>query len=100
VTNRTKEIGIRKVLGASGPGIVRLVSGEFLKLVLLGNLLAWPAAYLAASNYLEHYAYRTDISLVTFLIAGGIALALAFLAITGQIVKAVRANPTEALRYE
>jgi len=100
ITSRTKEIGIRKVLGASGSGIVRLVSKEFLGLVLFGNLLAWPAAYLAASSYLENYAYRIEISILTFVIAGLAALLVAFLAMTGQILKAVKANPVEALRYE
>lgn len=100
VTARTKEIGIRKVLGASGTGIVRLVSKEFLGLVLLGNLIAWPVAYLAATRFLEQYAYRIEIDLLTFLLAGGAALLVALLAIGGQIVKAVRSNPVEALRYE
>ncbi|MEX1137818.1 MAG: ABC transporter permease [Bacteroidota bacterium] len=100
VSSRTKEIGIRKVLGATGSGIVRLVSREFLAMVILGNILAWPAAYLAARNYLENYAYRIEIDVWTFVIAGLVALAIAFLAMSGQILKAVKANPVEALRYE
>jgi putative ABC transport system permease protein len=100
VAARTKEIGIRKVLGASGTGIVRLVSKEFLGLVLLGNMIAWPVAYLAATRFLEQYAYRIEIDLLTFLLAGGAALLVALLAIGGQIVRAVRSNPVEALRYE
>ena len=100
VTNRTKEIGIRKVLGASGSGMVRLVSTDFLKLVLLANILAWPAAYLAASKYLEYYAFRISLSPLTFLAAGLGAFIIAFVTIAGQVIKAVRTNPVEALRYE
>lgn len=100
IANRTKEIGIRKVLGASGPGIVKLVSKEFLRLVVVANVIAWPLAWLAGSTYLENYAYRISLSPLVFLAAGAGALMIAFLAITAQIVKAVRANPVEALRYE
>jgi putative ABC transport system permease protein len=100
VTNRTKEIGIRKVLGATGGGMINLVSAEFLKLVLIANLLAWPAAYFAASKFLENYAYHLSLTPWLFLLAGLGALVIAFLTIIGQIVRAVRANPVEALRYE
>ena len=100
VTNRTKEIGIRKVLGASGAGVVALVSAEFLKLVLIANVIAWPAAYIAASKYLENYAYRVSLTPWIFLLAGLGAMLIAFVTIVGQIVRAVRANPVEALRYE
>jgi putative ABC transport system permease protein len=100
VTNRTKEMGIRKVLGASGIGMIKLVSIDFLKLVLIANLLAWPAAYFAASKYLENYAYRITLTPWLFLLAGLGAMVIAFVTIVGQIVRAVRANPVEALRYE
>jgi len=100
VAARTKEIGIRKVLGSSGVGIVRLVSKEFMKLVLLGNLIAWPIAYLAVSTFLENYAYRIDIGVTSFLIAGLLAFAVAMLTISAQVIRAARANPVESLRYE
>ncbi|HTY37610.1 MAG TPA: FtsX-like permease family protein, partial [Bacteroidota bacterium] len=100
VTNRTKEIGIRKVLGATGGGMIRLVSTEFLQLVLIANLLAWPAAYFAASKFLENYAYHIQLTPWLFLLAGAGAVVIAFLTIVGQIVRAARANPVEALRYE
>ncbi|HCA81595.1 MAG TPA: antibiotic ABC transporter permease, partial [Bacteroidetes bacterium] len=100
VSNRTKEIGIRKVLGASATGVVTLVSSDFLKLVLVANVLAWPAAYFAALKYLENYAYRVTLTPWIFLAAGMGAMLIAFIAIVGQILRAVRANPVEALRYE
>ena len=100
VTNRTKEIGIRKVLGASGPGMVKLVSADFLKLVLVANILAWPAAYFAASKFLENYAYRISLGPLVFLVAGLAAVMIAFAAIASQVFRAARANPIEALRYE
>jgi len=100
VASRTKEIGIRKVLGASGPGVVKLISKDFLKLVVAANVLAWPLAYLAASSYLENYAYRISLTPLIFMSAGLGVLLIAFLAIAGQVIKAVRANPVESLRYE
>jgi putative ABC transport system permease protein len=100
IAGRTKEIGIRKVLGASGPGVVRLISKDFLKLVAWANALAWPLAYLAATEYLENYAYRITLTPTIFIAAGLGVLVIAFLAIIVQIVKAVRANPVDALRYE
>jgi putative ABC transport system permease protein len=100
VTNRTKEIGIRKVLGASGLRMVRLVSTDFLKLVALANILAWPLAYVAATKFLENYAYHIRLGPWTFLFAGLGALLIAFATIASQVARAVRANPVEALRYE
>jgi putative ABC transport system permease protein len=100
VTNRTKEIGIRKVLGASGAGMIKMVSADFLKLVLLANVIAWPLAYFAATKYLENYAYRVTLTPWLFILAGLGAMVIALVTIIGQILRAVRVNPVEALRYE
>jgi putative ABC transport system permease protein len=99
-TSRTKEIGIRKVLGASVSRIVTLLSREFALLVLLANLLAWPFAYLVMNKILQNYAYRIDISWWVFALSGGLALLIALLTVSTQAIKAALANPVESLRYE
>ena len=97
---RTKEIGIRKILGASVSGIVCLLSKDFLKLVLIANLIAWPIAYYAMNQWLQSFAYRINLSIGTFILSGLIALFIALLTVSYQAIKAARANPVEALRYE
>ncbi|MCL4707458.1 ABC transporter permease [bacterium] len=97
---KTKEIGIRKVLGASVSGIVLLLSKEFTKLVLVATVVAWPLAYFAMNKWLQDFAYRIDLSLWIFLLAGAIALLIAWLTVSWQAIKAALANPVEALRYE
>ncbi len=97
---RTKEIGIRKILGASVSGIVCLLSKDFLKLVLIANLIAWPIAYYAMNQWLQSFAYRIDLGISTFILSGLIALLIAILTVSYQAIKAARANPVEALRYE
>ena len=97
---RTREIGIRKTLGASVAGIVRLLSGEFVKLVLLANLIAWPVAWWAMSKWLQNFAYRIEISWWVFALAGGLALVIALIAVSTQALRAATANPVESLRYE
>lgn len=97
---RTKEIGIRKVLGASAAGIVNLLSREFLGLVLLANLLAWPVAYFIMKKWLEDFAYRIDINVLPFLAGAVVALLMAMLTVSVQTLKAALANPVETLRYE
>ncbi len=97
---RTKEIGIRKVLGASVSGIVGLLSKEFVKLVLIANLIAWPAAWFAMNRWLQDFAYRIEMSWWVFALAGVSALLIALLTISAQAIKAALANPVEALRYE
>jgi putative ABC transport system permease protein len=97
---RTKEIGIRKVLGASVSGIVALLSREFVKLVLVANIIAWPVAYFVMNKWLQDFAYRINIGWWIFALAGGLALLIALLTVSSQALKAALANPVEALRYE
>lgn len=97
---RTKEVGIRKVLGASVHGVIILLSREFIKWVLVANIIAWPVAYYLMNKWLQTFAYRIDINLGTFVIAGSIALLIAFATICFQTIKAARANPVQSLRYE
>ncbi|MBN2247020.1 MAG: ABC transporter permease [Candidatus Aminicenantes bacterium] len=97
---RTKEIGIRKVLGASVGQVTFLLCREFFLLVLLSNLIAWPLAYLAMEDWLNNYAYRTNAGIVVFLAAMIAALAVAILSVAFQAIKAALANPANALKYE
>ena len=97
---RTKEIGVRKILGASVPGITILLTNQFSKWVLLANLLSWPLAYFAMNKWLGNYAYRIPVSWWIFPLAGAAALIIAFLTVSYQAVKAARANPADALHYE
>jgi putative ABC transport system permease protein len=97
---RTKEIGIRKTLGASVAGMVVLLTKDFTKWILFANIIAWPVAYFAMNKWLHNFAYRIDMSWWMFALAGGIALVIAFLTVSWQAIRAATANPVEALRYE
>jgi putative ABC transport system permease protein len=97
---RTKEIGIRKVLGASVPGLVRLLNMEFIGLVLLANAAAWPIAYLAMRGWLQNFAYRTSISMGLFFLTAAAAVLIALLTVSFQSLRAASANPVDALRRE
>ncbi len=97
---RTKEIGIRKVLGASVSMIILLLSREFVRWVLLANVIAWPIAYLAMNRWLQNFAYRTHIEIMVFLISGGAALLIATLTVSYQAVKSAQADPVGSLRHE
>ena len=100
VAGRTKEIGIRKVLGASITSVITLISKDFNGLVFIGIVLAAPAAYFTMSQWLESFAYRIDIGWWVFALAGGLVLLIALLTVGTQAIKAALANPVEALRYE
>lgn len=97
---RTKEIGIRRVLGASSMEIVALLSKEFTKWVLVSNAIAWPVAYFIMKKWLANFAYRTEIGIGIFLASAGLALGIALLTVSFQSVKAAAANPADSLRYE
>lgn len=97
---RTKEIGIRKVLGASAPGIILMMSREFTRWVLLANIIAWPIAYYTMHRWLQSFAYRSDIGLFVFILSGFIAVVIALLTVSFQAAKAATANPVDSLRYE
>ena len=100
VSHRTKEIGIRKVLGASIPNIMNLINKEFLILVLIGNVVAWPCAYFATKSWLQNFAYRVNIGIDPFLIAGLIAFLISTLTISFQSNRAASTNPVVSLRAE
>jgi putative ABC transport system permease protein len=100
VEKRTKEIGIRKALGASVFSIILLLLKEFTKLILLANVIAWPIAYFTMNRWLQNYAYRIEIGLSAFVLAGLIVVVIASLTVGYQALKAARANPVDALRYE
>jgi len=97
---RKKEIGIRKVVGASVPQVIKLLLNEFMILVVLANIISWPAAYFAMKYWLQNYAYHTDLSLQAFIIAFVTALVIAVISVSYQSIKAATANPVESLRYE
>jgi len=97
---RTKEIGIRKVLGATVSGIVTLLSKEFAILIVIANVIAWPIAYLMMNNILNNFAFRADIGPLTFMFAGLIVFSLALLFAGFQAFRSACADPVSALRHE
>ncbi|MFZ5980112.1 MAG: ABC transporter permease [Candidatus Zixiibacteriota bacterium] len=98
--NRTKEIGIRKVFGASLPGVVRLLTFEYVLLVVLASLLAVPVTYWFMSRWLENFAYRTTIGWYVYVFAGVIALVITMMTVSFQALRAACTDPVKALRYE
>jgi putative ABC transport system permease protein len=97
---RSKEIALRKVLGASSTGLVFLLSKEFTKWTLLANVIAWPAGYLVMSRWLQNFAYRTTLSFKIFILAGCLAWVIASLTVGYQTIKASLADPVMAMKYE
>lgn len=97
---KTKEIGIRKVLGASISGIILLLTKEFTKWVLVANFVAWPVAFFLMKNWLQNFAYQIPLSVGIFFLAGAFAFGLAFLTVLFQTLRAAKANPIAALKYE
>ena len=100
VAKRTKEVGIRKVLGASATRIVGMFAGNFFKLVLVANAIAWPVAYVVMNRWLQSFTYRASITLTTFVLTAILSLGIALLTISIQAIKAALTNPVESLRYE
>lgn len=97
---RTKEVGIRKILGASITKILLLLTRQFALLVLIANAIAWPLAYWFTRRWLQDFAYRADLSFWVFVLSAGLTLLIALLTVSYQCVKAAAANPVDSLRYE
>jgi putative ABC transport system permease protein len=97
---RTKEIGVRKVLGAPLSNIMWLLSGQFIKWVIIANLIAWPVGYFVMNRWLDGFAFRASLSIWIFAISGLTALAIAAMTVSSQVIKAALANPADSLKYE
>ena len=97
---RTKEIGVRKVLGAPLSNIMWLLTGQFVKWVIVANLIAWPVGYWIMNRWLQGFVFRASLSIWIFLASGLAALAVAAVTVSSQVIKAALANPAESLKYE
>jgi len=100
IEQRTKEIGIRKVLGASMAGIIQLLTKELIRWIIVANIIALPIAYFAMNAWLQNFAYRVTMGWWTFILAGMLALLIALLTVSFQSIRAALANPVESLKYE
>jgi len=97
---RKKEVGIRKVLGATTQGVVLLLSKDFIKLVMMSLLVASPVAWYFMNKWLQNFSYRIEIGLWVFAIAAILALGIAFITVSSQAIKAAMRNPVKSLRTE
>lgn len=97
---RVKEIGIRKVLGASVPSILRLLSTEIVILIVIANAIAWPVAWIFMNKWLDSFAYHIDMNLLVYILSAGAAIILALVTVSAQTIKAAMTNPANTLRYE
>jgi len=95
-----KEIGIRKVLGASVPSILTLLSKEIVLLILAANLLAWPLAWFFMNKWLDSFAYHIDMDVLIYLASAVAAIVLALITVSTQTIRAAMTNPSNTLRYE
>ena len=100
VVQRTREIGIRKVLGASVSGIVVLLSKEYIKWILLSTVIAWPVGWYAMQKWLQNFAFHTNPGAMAFAVSLALTLVVAMLTVAFQVIRAATANPVESLRYE
>jgi len=97
---RTKEIGVRKVLGASVPTIMKMLTTDFMKLVLLSNIFAWPLTYILAKDWLANFSYQIDMPILPYIFATILALVIALLTVSSQAYLAANSDPVDALKYE
>ncbi len=100
VEKKTKEVGIRKVLGSSVLGVCVLLCKDFIKLIIVANIFAWPIAYYFMRNWLNNFAYRIDLEIKVFILSGIIALIIALCTVSYHVIKAASKDPVESLRYE
>jgi putative ABC transport system permease protein len=97
---RTKEIGIRKVLGSSNIGIIRLLGRELVILILMANIVAWPFSFFIMKRWIQNFPYRTEIGIVSFFVPSLVVLLIGLLTVSYQAIKAALANPVDSLQYE
>ena len=100
IIQKSKELGVRKVLGASTLNIGVILSKEFLALILIAFALTLPLAYLSIERWMEQYAYQVDISWWIYVLGVVLSISVALLTVAAKVWKAIRANPVESLRYE
>jgi putative ABC transport system permease protein len=100
IARRTREIGIRKLLGASGSHIMFMLTKDLINIVLFSIVAAWPIVYLLMKKWLNNFAYRISLSVWIFILSGLMALTIALLTVSYQSIKAAIANPVDSLRYE